>query len=116
MAQNPLHWAGIANSIVDLWSAIAPGFAIVDGVVGMEGDGPIMGDAVASGALFFGANLPAVDATAARFMGLRAERLSFLQKAVGLGGTLSPLRIEVAGDALAAQSFAVLDHLAHLRA
>jgi uncharacterized protein (DUF362 family) len=36
-----LHWAGIDRSILDI--AARPDFAIVDGIMGMEGKGPIQG-------------------------------------------------------------------------
>src|SRR5436305_14735247 len=67
--KNVLHHAGIPGSILDINAAVRPSLAIVDGVVGMEGDGPIMGTPVASGVLVMGGNLAAVDATAARLMG-----------------------------------------------
>ena len=41
--KNVLHVAGINESIIDINSTLHPHFAIVDGIVGMEGDGPIMG-------------------------------------------------------------------------
>ena len=47
--KNILHWRGIDNSIVDLVATIRPGLAIVDGIIGMEGDGPIMGTAAPGG-------------------------------------------------------------------
>jgi hypothetical protein len=52
---------------------------------------------------------------ATRFMGLKAEGVKALTMAVERGGTISPHRIEVAGDALEPRSFAVLDHFSHLR-
>jgi uncharacterized protein (DUF362 family) len=113
--KNPLHWAGIPESIVDLWLGIQPAFAIVDGIVGMEGDGPIMGTAVDAGVLFFGEDLPSVDATATRFMGLKPEGVHFLKLARDRGATTSKHRIEVMGDVLTPMSFAVVDHFAQLR-
>ena len=41
--KNVLHWAGIDESIADLHNAFPNHFAIVDGIVGMEGNGPIQG-------------------------------------------------------------------------
>ncbi len=43
--KNVLHWAGIVPSILDINSTVRPDFAIVDGIVGMEGNGPIQGTA-----------------------------------------------------------------------
>ncbi|MCK6505038.1 DUF362 domain-containing protein [Myxococcota bacterium] len=113
--KNPLHWAGIDNSVADLWSAIRPGFAIVDGVVGMEGDGPIMGTAVHAGVLLFSDDLPALDAAATRMMGLRADKIRYLRHAVTLGGTTSARRTELLGDELSLRPFQVLDLFDHLR-
>jgi uncharacterized protein (DUF362 family) len=44
----------------------------------MEGDGPLFGTPVASGALVAGADLLAVDATAARLMGFDLARIDYL--------------------------------------
>jgi uncharacterized protein (DUF362 family) len=113
--KNPLHHAGIENSILDLWSSVRPAFAIIDGIVGMEGDGPIMGTAAPLGALILGEALPAVDATSARLIGLDPERIAYLARAPGLGGTIHERRIEVVGDRIAVRPFAVLPNFEHLR-
>ena len=77
--KNPLHHAGLDASIADIAAAVAPHLAIVDGVIGMEeGDGPIMGTPRRSGLLILGTNLPAVDATAARLIGLDPGRIEYL--------------------------------------
>src|SRR5580765_7958353 len=52
--KNLLHSRGIENSILDLASTIRPQLAIVDAIVGMEGDGPIMGTAKSVGCLVIG--------------------------------------------------------------
>jgi len=96
--KNPLHWGGIPQVITDLWRVVQPGFAIVDGLVGMEGDGPIMGTARPVGVVALGDHLPAVDATCARLMGFRASELAFLQEARSGGGTIARTRIRVTGD------------------
>ena len=43
--------------------------AIVDGIIGMEGDGPLFGKSHAAQVLVIGRDLVAVDATCARIMG-----------------------------------------------
>ncbi len=112
--KNVLHHAGIDRSIVDLWTTLRPGFAIVDGIVGMEGDGPIMGVAKAAGVLVMGPQLPAVDATAARIMGLDPDKLGYLAATARLGGTVAAGRIHHRGDAPPRTPFALLPRLAHL--
>ena len=68
--KNVLHMAGIENSILDLAATIRPQFTIVDGITGMEGDGPIMGEPKHVGTIVMGNDVVAVDATCARIMGI----------------------------------------------
>ena len=100
---------------MDLWAAIRPGFAIVDGIVGMEGDGPIMGTAVPHGILLFGEHLPAVDAVAARLMGFEPDRVRSFALALPYGGTVSERRISRIGDALPTRRYDALEKWSHLR-
>ncbi|MBX9580515.1 MAG: DUF362 domain-containing protein [Gemmataceae bacterium] len=79
--KNELHWRGIPNSIVDIALTRTPDLAVVDGIVGMEGDGPLNGTAKPVGAVVMGADLVAVDATCCRLMGLPPERLPTLRLA-----------------------------------
>ncbi len=76
--KNELHWRGIPNSIIDIACTNPPHLAIVDGIVGMEGDGPLNGTAKPVGALVMGLDLVAVDATCCRLMGLPVERIPTL--------------------------------------
>jgi uncharacterized protein (DUF362 family) len=76
--KNLLHMRGIENSILDLALTVPVHYAIVDGVIGMEGDGPIMGTAKAVGAVLLGKNLLAVDSTAARMMGFDPKKIPYL--------------------------------------
>ncbi|MEY3210987.1 MAG: hypothetical protein RIT28_1468 [Pseudomonadota bacterium] len=114
--KNPLHWAGIDNAVFDLWSTLTPAFAIVDGVVAMEGDGPLKGEAVPMGCIVLGDQCPAVDATCARLMGLNPERIRYLNAAMWAGGTVSARRIELLGETVEARAFKLLPHLEHFRA
>lgn len=106
--KNELHWRGIPNSIVDIALTRTPHLAIVDGVVGMEGDGPLAGTARHVGALVMGHDLLAVDATCCRLMGLPPERLPTLmlahQKRLG---RLAEAEIPQLGESIAtlAQDF-----------
>jgi uncharacterized protein (DUF362 family) len=87
--KNLFHWEGIENSILDINETVKPNFAIVDGIVGMEGDGPIMGTPKQAGVLVMGRNLPAVDATCARIMGIDPQKVPYLAAAEG---SLGPIR------------------------
>jgi uncharacterized protein (DUF362 family) len=76
--KNELHWRGIDNSIVDIALTRTPDLAIVDGIIGMEGDGPLNGTAKPLGGLIMGTDLVAVDATCCRLMQLDPERVASL--------------------------------------
>jgi uncharacterized protein (DUF362 family) len=76
--KNELHWRGIPNSIIDIALTHPPHLAIVDGIVGMDGDGPLAGKARASGVIVMGIDLVAVDATCCRLMKLPVERIPTL--------------------------------------
>ena len=109
--KNVLHWAGIEQSIVDITATVRPQLAIVDGVIGMDGDGPIMGNPRRAGVVVMGTNLPAVDATAARLMELNPQRIAYLAAAEGRLGPIREGCIEQRGEAIAAlaQRFELLD-------
>ena len=79
--KNVLHLHGIENSILDVAAAVRPDLAIIDGIVGMEGDGPIKGTAKAAGVLVLSTDPVAADSTAARLMGFDPERIAYLAEA-----------------------------------
>jgi uncharacterized protein (DUF362 family) len=83
--KNVLHWAGIAESIVDLHHLFPRQFAIVDGIVGMEGNGPIQGTPKQAGVLVAGSDVVAVDATCCRIMGIDPKKVGYLALARGIG-------------------------------
>jgi uncharacterized protein (DUF362 family) len=80
--KNILHWAGIDECIADLYHALPRHFAIVDGIVGMEGNGPIQGKPKAAGVVVAGADLAAVDAACCQIMSIDPRRVRYLQLAV----------------------------------
>ncbi len=99
--KNVFHMHGIEQSILDINAAVPPQFAIVDGIVGMEGDGPIMGEAKNAGVLVMGRNAPAVDATCARVMGIDPQKIHYLTGATELGlGPIAEEVIEQRGEAI----------------
>jgi uncharacterized protein (DUF362 family) len=116
--KNVLHWAGITNAILDITSTVRPDFAIVDGIVGMEGNGPIQGEPKPCGVLVMGDDPVAVDATCVRVMGLRPERVEHLTKASRLLGHLDDRKIQQIGESIlrVRTPFAVLHQFAHLAA
>jgi uncharacterized protein (DUF362 family) len=116
--KNLLHFRGIDESILDLVATVRPHLAIVDGVVGMEGDGPIMGTPKAAGVILMGRDVVAVDASAARVMGLRPEQVRYLAEASRFLGHVDAARIPMRGEALErfVTPFEVLPQFAALRA
>jgi uncharacterized protein (DUF362 family) len=114
--KNVLHWAGIDNAILDINAAVKPDFAIVDGIVGMEGNGPIQGTSKACGVLIFGDDPVAVDATCCRVMGLMPERIKYLAAAGTMLGHINADKIQQLGEKIAAvrSKFAVVKEFSGL--
>ena len=114
--KNLLHYHGIANSIVALNRRFRNTFAIVDGIIGMEGNGPIQGQAKSLGALVFGADLLAVDATCCRLMGLDPAKIEYLQLAADLGATAAAQIDQRGENPLALRAdFKLIDQFQYLR-
>jgi uncharacterized protein (DUF362 family) len=111
--KNVLHRAGIHHAILDIHAALRPHLAIVDGVVGMEGDGPIMGTPKSAGVVAMGRNLPAVDATCSRVMGIDPNEIPYLRAASGRLGPISEAQITQRGEAIAEvrTDFQLLEHV-----
>jgi len=95
--KNVLHHAGIINSIVDINATLKPHFAIVDGIIGMEGDGPIMGTPIQSKVIVMGENLPAVDATCCRLMDINPYKIDYLAKVDNWLGLIDEKHIHQVG-------------------
>jgi uncharacterized protein (DUF362 family) len=98
--KNELHHVGIDRSIVELNRIFRRSFAIVDGIVGMEGNGPIQGTPRPVGVLVMGSDLPAVDATCCRIMGIDPARVEYLKAAGDRLGITEESRIEQRGEAI----------------
>jgi uncharacterized protein (DUF362 family) len=115
--KNVLHWAGIDRAILDINAAVRPDFAIVDGIIGMEGNGPIQGVSKSCGVLVLGDDPVAVDSTCARIMGLRPEKINYLERASTLLGHIQPEKIVQLGETIESvrTPFAVLEAFQYLR-
>jgi uncharacterized protein (DUF362 family) len=112
-----LHWAGIDRAILDINAAVRPDFAIVDGIIGMEGNGPIQGTPKDCGILIFGDDPVAVDATTCRIMGLVPEKINYVAAAGTLLGHVKANKIQQVGESIEAvrSPFAVPREFAHLQ-
>jgi uncharacterized protein (DUF362 family) len=101
--KNTLHIQGISAFLAELADSLPTrGCAVVDGIIGMQGDGPLFGNAVASGALVVGEDLLAVDATCARLIGFDPAQIDYLDFAAWAGvGSIDESKIELVGEPLA---------------
>jgi len=114
--KNVLHWAGPEECIVDLDRLFPHRFTIVDGVVGMEGNGPIQGGAKAAGVIVAGADAVAVDATCCRIMGLDPRLIRYLRLAETANQTDAPFVQQIGEDpARVRTDFDLLPGFARLR-
>jgi len=101
--KNVLHWAGIEESIADLHAAFPRQFAIVDGIVGMQGNGPIQGVPKFAGVLVAGRDPVAVDATCCRIMRINPFRIGYLKLATGgVAAQISEANIRQSAETIAA--------------
>ena len=116
--KNALHWAGLEQSILDVAAAVRPDYAIVDGIVGMEGNGPISGTPVAANVLVFGDDPVATDVVGARVMGFDPEKVAYLAEAARFLGQGDMDRIRSEGDDVddVTTDFAVLPRFTSLKA
>ena len=118
--KNVLHYSGIPETIYDINASLPKTVAIVDGIVAMEGDGPIMGSAKPMGVLVIGTNSTAVDATLGRIMGFDPARVGYLQLAANRIGPVEERCIEQRGERWqsVASPFKIINfpHLQELRA
>ena len=77
-----------------------PDFAIVDGIVGMEGNGPIEGTPKPCGVVVMGDDPVAVEATCVRIMDLLPERIEYLVRVGFLLGHLEEAKIQQIGESI----------------
>jgi len=116
--KNVLHWAGLEQSIIDVAAAVHPDLVIVDGIVGMEGNGPINGEPKPAGIVVVGDDPVAVDATAAHAMAIDPERVTYLREAGRFLGQVHLDEIAQAGEDVdrAVVPFRLVPQFAYLRA
>ncbi|MFW5998621.1 MAG: DUF362 domain-containing protein [Halanaerobiaceae bacterium] len=71
----------LCRSIIDLNLIFPIAFTVIDGVIGMQGQGPWKGNAISTNVMLAGFNVLATDATAARIMGFQPEDIRKFQLA-----------------------------------
>ena|ERR1700761_4500533 len=114
--KNVLHWAGINECIADLHGLFPRQFCLVDGIEGMEGNGPILGTRNAPGVIVAGTHPPSVDATCCRVMQINPEKISYLRLA-GQRSNWNSTCVEQIGEPIRAvrTPFALIPAFEHLR-
>jgi uncharacterized protein (DUF362 family) len=115
--KNVLHWAGIEECIADLHALFPRQFAIVDGIVGMEGNGPIQGPPKRVGALIAGRDPVAVDATCCRIMRIDPLKIQYLRLAARERAHITEDGIAQTGERIedVATPFALIPEFRHIR-
>jgi uncharacterized protein (DUF362 family) len=66
--KNSLHWACIPRAIVDINSIVKINLSIIDGIIGMQGNGPLDGNPIKTGLILASRDRVAVDAVATEAM------------------------------------------------
>jgi uncharacterized protein (DUF362 family) len=90
------HAKGISSVVVDINSVIKPRLVVIDGLVGMEGNGPVDGTPVPMGLVIAGANVVSTDATACRVMSIDPFKVKHIRRAAEKG--IGTLEAEVVGE------------------
>ncbi len=115
--KNILHWKGIHRSILDICATAPMHFVIADGVVAMEGNGPLHGSHRHLGKIVLADDPVAADFTCARLMGLNPHAVWHLDRAAHFLGNGSHNRIDLIAEGLPRKAvpFDVLPEFASLQ-
>ena len=91
-------YKAINLSIAYIAAHMMPKLAVIDGYVGMEGDGPVRGTPKSLGLAIVGGDAVAVDSTTAFLMGFNPRDIGYLYYLREWGyGALAPEEVEVVG-------------------
>jgi uncharacterized protein (DUF362 family) len=91
--KNVLHWAGIHESVLDICATVRPHFVIADGIVAMEGDGPLNGLPKYLKTVLMADDPAAADATLARLMHIDPVNVAHIREANLFLGNITEERI-----------------------
>ena len=87
------------RNIAEIAEQVWPDLAVIDGMVGMEGNGPSRGEPVHLGVAFAGTDALAVDRLTCEFIGVDFHSVGYLHYCAEMGlGTAELGQIAVAGD------------------
>jgi len=114
--KNILHWKGIQQSILDICATVPVHFVIADGIVAMEGNGPLNGTPRPLGRIVLADDPVAADATCARLMGFDPDRIVHIHEGTRFLGNASPALIDQVGEIVNAPTkpFQVVPEFRHL--
>lgn len=91
-----MHVLGLHRPISELALHVKPDLTIIDGILGMQGDGPIGGKPIKSNVLIVSEDVVSADATASRLMGINPEEVEHINTAYNLKiGDINP---QIKGD------------------
>ena len=96
--KNILHWKGIQESILDLCATVPVRLVVADGIVAMEGNGPLNGHPRAFGKIVLADDPVAADATCVRLMGFHPDRIGHIREGSRFLGNAFPALIDQVGE------------------
>lgn len=115
--KNVLHYAGIDQSVADLHYLFPNQFSLVDGIEGMQGNGPIQGYSKLAGVIVAGAHAPSVDATCCQIMEILPEKIGYLNLISERSGWTPDAAKQIGETVSAVRSpFDLIDDFTYLRA
>jgi len=114
--KNVLHWQGIERSILDVCATLRPNFVIADGIIAMEGNGPLHGSGRVLNRIVLSDDPVAADFTCARLMGLLPEKIYHLEQGARFLGNGAVEAIQLLGESMPERiaPFSVLPPFKHL--
>lgn len=95
------HYLGLNKAVAELNAVLKPHLIVVDGLIALEGDGPVSGNPVGLNLLLAGTDAVAVDTVAARIMDIDPAEVLPLCLAQGMGyGVWDEKSIRILGSSV----------------
>ena len=94
-----LYHAKLSDAICDVAKIRRPGLTLIDGIIGMEGNGPISGSPKKMDLILASEDVLALDVTSCMVMRINPAHVDHIQKAAYYGlGESNPNKIRVVGE------------------
>lgn len=93
------------NALLDLYTTVSPTINIMDGIVGMEGNGPANGKPVHSNMILASTNGLALDIVAMSQIGIGVKDVGYIEKGLKRNMGPRPSDIEIVGDQIPAVAY-----------